>query len=245
MLTWFSTVQQATEIVGENVWFSENFANYVYNINTLPYGHHLLAGLVAPRAFYSTSNTACEWLSLLSAFGCMTAAQKIWQALKVPGANTFNQDGDTFIVRPVWSRAVVDCILLQVPARPAGKQELWNRLELCIQRNSMELPKLDRLDHTYFGVGQPWITRACKSLVMRRNQGKTGWRAVYCYINASHRHLAVEMTSPNAFFHTKDDCSDFLSYIFLSTSRLWKYFKAELKLTFVLNKHHTQQHLSS
>ncbi len=87
-------VQQATEIVGENVWFSTDFADYVYNISTLPYDHHMLAGLIAPRALYSTSNTAYEWLSPLSAFGCMTAAQDIWNALKAPDAHTFNQDGD-------------------------------------------------------------------------------------------------------------------------------------------------------
>jgi len=66
-------VQQATEIVGENVWFSENFNNYVYNLSVLPYDHHELAGMVAPRGLISYENTDFEWLSPLSSYGCMTA----------------------------------------------------------------------------------------------------------------------------------------------------------------------------
>jgi len=69
-------VQQATEIVGENVWFSENFNNYVYNLSVLPYDHHELAGMVAPRGLISYENTDFEWLSPLSSYGCMTAVSR-------------------------------------------------------------------------------------------------------------------------------------------------------------------------
>ncbi|THG96855.1 hypothetical protein EW026_g5054 [Hermanssonia centrifuga] len=52
-----SDVQTATEIVGENVWFSTNFANYVNDLSSLPFDHHLLAAMIAPRPLISYENT--------------------------------------------------------------------------------------------------------------------------------------------------------------------------------------------
>lgn len=88
-----SVVQDATEIVTENVWFSTNFNNYVNQLNVLPYDHHLLAALIAPRAMISYENTDYVWLSPLSSFGCMTAAHTVWQALGVPNNHGFVQVG--------------------------------------------------------------------------------------------------------------------------------------------------------
>jgi len=87
-------VQQATEIVVENVWFSVNFDNYVNDISVLPYDHHSLAALVAPRALLSFENTDVEWLSPLSAFGCMTAAHTVFEALGIPDNHGFVQAGN-------------------------------------------------------------------------------------------------------------------------------------------------------
>ncbi|OCH85913.1 glucuronoyl esterase [Obba rivulosa] len=88
-----SVVQTATEIVGENVWFSENFANYVNNLSSLPFDHHLLAGMVAPRGMISYENTDLAWLSPLSNFGCMTAAHTVYEALGIPQNHGFEQIG--------------------------------------------------------------------------------------------------------------------------------------------------------
>lgn len=88
-----SQVQTATEIVTENVWFSTNFNNYVNNLNVLPYDHHLLAAMVAPRALISYENTDYVWLSALSDFGCMTAAHTVYQALGVTSNHGFEQVG--------------------------------------------------------------------------------------------------------------------------------------------------------
>nr|P0CT88.1 RecName: Full=4-O-methyl-glucuronoyl methylesterase 2; AltName: Full=Glucuronoyl esterase 2; Short=GE2; Flags: Precursor [Phanerochaete chrysosporium RP-78] len=87
-------VQQATEIVQENVWFSTNFDNYVFNISLLPYDHHELAALVAPRPLISYENTDFEWLSPLSGFGCMTAAHTVWEAMGIPDKHGFVQVGN-------------------------------------------------------------------------------------------------------------------------------------------------------
>ncbi|KAL2148465.1 hypothetical protein VTH82DRAFT_2385 [Thermothelomyces myriococcoides] len=74
-------VQTSTQIVQENVWFSPNFNNYVNNVDALPFDHHLLAGLIAPRAIYIMENSDMEWLGKVSTYGCMGIARKQWEAL--------------------------------------------------------------------------------------------------------------------------------------------------------------------
>ncbi|KAK0716222.1 hypothetical protein B0H67DRAFT_489574, partial [Lasiosphaeris hirsuta] len=64
-------VQDSNQIVTENV----------AKMNELPFDHHMLAGLVAPRPLYVMENTDMEWLSKFSAYGCMAAARKQYQAL--------------------------------------------------------------------------------------------------------------------------------------------------------------------
>nr|QBX90225.1 glucuronoyl esterase CE15 [Punctularia strigosozonata] len=86
-------VQPSTEIVQENVWFSTNFNNYVSNLNVLPYDHHLLAAMIAPRALLSYGNTDYAWLSPMSSWGCMNAAHTVWQALGVPQNHGFVEVG--------------------------------------------------------------------------------------------------------------------------------------------------------
>ena len=88
-----SQVQTATEIVTENAWFSSSFDSYVNNLNTLPYDHHLLAALIAPRGLISYENTDYVWLSALSGFGCMTATHTVYQALGVATNHGFEQVG--------------------------------------------------------------------------------------------------------------------------------------------------------
>jgi len=87
-------VQQATEIVQENVWFSVNFADFVNDINVLPYDHHFLAAMVAPRPLISYENTDVEWLSPLSAWGCMSAAHTVYEALGIADKHGFIQVGN-------------------------------------------------------------------------------------------------------------------------------------------------------
>ncbi|KAF9033814.1 hypothetical protein BJ165DRAFT_1356968 [Panaeolus papilionaceus] len=86
--------QTASEIVGENVWFSKNFEPYVRSINNLPFDHHLLAALVAPRALLVIDNTSIDWLGPRSVFGCMKTANKIWQALGVADHMGVSQVGN-------------------------------------------------------------------------------------------------------------------------------------------------------
>ncbi|KAK4463018.1 hypothetical protein QBC42DRAFT_285855 [Cladorrhinum samala] len=76
-----ANVQDAPQIVQENVWFSPSFNSYVNNVNQLPFDHHMLAGLIAPRPVYIMENVDMEWLGKVSTYGCMGVARKQWQAL--------------------------------------------------------------------------------------------------------------------------------------------------------------------
>ncbi|PKX94886.1 putative extracelular cellulose binding protein (Cip2) [Aspergillus novofumigatus IBT 16806] len=77
-------VQTAGEIVQENVWFSTAFNAYANNVDRLPFDHHMLAGLIAPRGLLSIDNAGYQWLGPWSSLGCMGTARLIWQAMGVP-----------------------------------------------------------------------------------------------------------------------------------------------------------------
>ncbi|KAL3480755.1 hypothetical protein BJX99DRAFT_254092 [Aspergillus californicus] len=77
------SVQTASQIVTENAWFSSAFTAYSDNVNELPYDHHMLAGLIAPRALLSIDNVGYEWLGPWSSLGCMRAARAVWESLGV------------------------------------------------------------------------------------------------------------------------------------------------------------------
>ncbi|KAF8179231.1 hypothetical protein BJ912DRAFT_982984 [Pholiota molesta] len=94
MLANGTDTQTASEIVQENVWFSLNFANFANDVDVLPFDHHVLAGLIAPRALFVIDNTGIDWLGPESNFGCMKTANKIWQALGVPDNMGFSGVGN-------------------------------------------------------------------------------------------------------------------------------------------------------
>jgi len=74
--------QTASEIVQENVWFSESFDQFANtSTNKLPVDHHLLAGLIAPRGLFAIDNVGIDWLGAWSSWVCLNSANKIWQAL--------------------------------------------------------------------------------------------------------------------------------------------------------------------
>lgn len=74
-------VQTASQIITENVWLSPAFDSHVNNVESLPFDHHMVAGLIAPRAVYAMENADMEWLGWTATYGCMAAARKQWEAL--------------------------------------------------------------------------------------------------------------------------------------------------------------------
>ncbi|MCJ1310188.1 hypothetical protein MMC25_003849 [Agyrium rufum] len=86
-----TTTRTAGEIVGENVWFSTAFNAYANKVPTLPFDHHDLAGLVAPRPLLAIENTDYAWLVPLSSYGAMSATKLINHALGADAHFGFSQ----------------------------------------------------------------------------------------------------------------------------------------------------------
>jgi hypothetical protein len=86
-------VQTLSQIVGENCWFRSNFGNYAFNEDQLPFDHHMIEALCAPRGLLVIENTSMEWLGNWSTWVTANAAHKVWEALGVPGNMGYSQVG--------------------------------------------------------------------------------------------------------------------------------------------------------
>jgi Viral BACON domain len=82
MLSQGQQTQTLSQIVGENVWFRSNFNQFSSAATRLPFDHHSLAGLVAPRALFIIENDIL-WLGPQSSWSGANAARMIWQGLGV------------------------------------------------------------------------------------------------------------------------------------------------------------------
>jgi hypothetical protein len=82
MLSQGQQTQTLSEIVNENVWFRANFNQFSSAATKLPFDHHSIIGLVAPRAILIIENDIL-WLGPQSSWTSANAARTIWQALGV------------------------------------------------------------------------------------------------------------------------------------------------------------------
>jgi hypothetical protein len=80
MLSQGQNTQTLSQITGENVWFRQNFSQFGSTVNKLPFDHHAIEGLVAPRALYVIENNIL-WLGPQSSWSGANAARMIWQGL--------------------------------------------------------------------------------------------------------------------------------------------------------------------
>jgi hypothetical protein len=73
--------QTASEIVGENVWFSQRFNSWTSKITSLPYDHHQLMCLISEsgKALLVIENGGIDWLGPRSNYGCSVAARKCFE----------------------------------------------------------------------------------------------------------------------------------------------------------------------
>lgn len=83
MLANNQSTQTLSEITGENVWFRQNFSQFNTTANKLPFDHHSIIGLIAPRACLIIDNDIL-WLGPYSSWNCANAAHMIWEGLHVP-----------------------------------------------------------------------------------------------------------------------------------------------------------------
>lgn len=124
-------VQTASEIVTENVWFSTAFNAFSNQTTLLPFDHHMLAGLIAPRALFVIDNSGYQWLGPWSCWGCMTVAHKIWEALGVPDNMGFSMsENHSHCVFPDYQQpelfAFINRFLLDVPANTSIQKDYAN-----------------------------------------------------------------------------------------------------------------------
>jgi hypothetical protein len=89
-------VQTLSSASGEQPWFRASFGQFgasTNDVNRLPFDHHMVLGLVAPRGLFVLDNTDMMWLGDESSFTDAVAAAEIWAALGAPGAMGASQVG--------------------------------------------------------------------------------------------------------------------------------------------------------
>jgi hypothetical protein len=86
-------VQTLSEIIGENCWFSTALNQFSGQTNNLPFDHHEIEAMCAPRALLVIENTSMEWLGNLSCYTTAQAAHMVYEALGIPDKMGFSQIG--------------------------------------------------------------------------------------------------------------------------------------------------------
>ncbi|KAJ7672664.1 hypothetical protein B0H17DRAFT_1243644 [Mycena rosella] len=95
------STQTASEIVQENVWLGTAFDQFANtSVDALPFDHHLLGAMVAPRGLFVIDNVGyymasvvmrfrgsdsflrIDWLGPFSSFGAMVSARAAWTAMQ-------------------------------------------------------------------------------------------------------------------------------------------------------------------
>lgn len=65
------------------VWFMESLSQFSDDVNKLPYDHHELMAMVAPRALLVLGNPDYEWLAEESGFISSKAAKRVWETFGI------------------------------------------------------------------------------------------------------------------------------------------------------------------
>ena len=90
-------VQTLDSAYGEQPWFGTALQQFgtTANANKLPFDHHQLLGMVAPRGLLILENTDYQWLGVNSVANAAAAGRKIFQGLGVPDNIGFSNSGHT------------------------------------------------------------------------------------------------------------------------------------------------------
>jgi hypothetical protein len=86
-------VQTLSQIITENCWFARSLNQFSGQTNKLPYDHHEILGLCAPRGLLVIENPDFEWLGNLSCYNTSMAGRMIYQALGVPNNMGYSSIG--------------------------------------------------------------------------------------------------------------------------------------------------------
>lgn len=83
--------EDAMQIIQGDSWFSTSFSTYAPDTTVLPYDHHMLMALIAPRALLVIENSGIDYLGPLSTYGCSTAARLVYESLGAKDHMGFTQ----------------------------------------------------------------------------------------------------------------------------------------------------------
>jgi hypothetical protein len=67
-----------------HVWFMEELFQFSDAVGKLPFDHHELMAMIAPRALLCLGNPDYEWLAEESGYVSCKAAQRVWEAFGIP-----------------------------------------------------------------------------------------------------------------------------------------------------------------
>ena len=67
-----------------SAWFTQDMFRFANSVAKLPYDHHELMAMVAPRALLVLGNPDFQWLADESGYVSSRAAQEVWKAFGVP-----------------------------------------------------------------------------------------------------------------------------------------------------------------
>jgi hypothetical protein len=84
MLAAGTEVQTLSQITGENCWFRSTFSQFGSSANRLPFDHHAILGMVAPRGLLVLENTSQVWLGNVSTYTASMVSHRVYEALGVP-----------------------------------------------------------------------------------------------------------------------------------------------------------------
>jgi hypothetical protein len=65
-------------------WYSQGVSQFNNDVNKLPFDHHELMAMVAPRALLVLGNPDYEWLAEESGYVSCMAAREVWKAFGIP-----------------------------------------------------------------------------------------------------------------------------------------------------------------
>ncbi len=74
-------------------WYHKDFSLFNEAVNKLPFDHHELMAMIAPRALLVLGNPDYEWLAEESGHVACKAAHEVWKALGVPDRFGFSKIG--------------------------------------------------------------------------------------------------------------------------------------------------------
>ncbi len=86
-------VQTLRQIVHENAWFTGDFEKFSESVEKLPYDHHSVMGMIAPRALLILENSDIEWLGNESTYTTSVIAREIWKAMGIADHMGISQVG--------------------------------------------------------------------------------------------------------------------------------------------------------